>query len=411
MNEVVFGDRLLALSGTRRDALLRRIAEKQGFAVELAADARALLRRVRKCRPGIVVLDLTSPTVNPKQLLRSLAAEKPAPQVILIGGADQVQLARRCGLSVTAVPPHEEASDCGLERVLAGFGRVSSGDAVSELRGALARDELFLEYHPEFTCDDAEFIGFEALPRWRHPVLRGIAPDRLFWAAQEAGLTQALTDRVAGLAAAEAAAWREHGFEAGVAVNISSRDLDDVGMPERLARTCRGVGSDPRFMTIELSEDECAFATPQTRNVLAELQLRGFRLSLAEFSGNYASLLDLQRLPFSEVKIDRWLVQHAADDPSCRVMVEMAVAAAKKLGLRAVASGTESARTLQSLRRAGAKAAPGRISGQCKSAIEFAPSLRSLSGDDAIAVRGRTRNSAPGSLECLPEPGRSSRYH
>ncbi len=113
------------------------------------------------------------------------------------------------------------AADVGLYRAKArGRGRVEvhdpRGDAqrvthhvlATEMAAALAHGELFLEYQPLVTLADDTTRRVEALPRWRHPRLGLVPPDRLVELAQETGHTGALGRWVLTDACRTAARWR-----------------------------------------------------------------------------------------------------------------------------------------------------------------------------------------------------------
>ncbi|MEO1621485.1 MAG: diguanylate cyclase, partial [Cyanobacteria bacterium J06632_3] len=62
----------------------------------------------------------------------------------------------------------------------------------NELRHALSRQEIFLEYQPILTLKTEELSGFEALMRWRHADLGLISPGEFIPLAEEIGLINEL---------------------------------------------------------------------------------------------------------------------------------------------------------------------------------------------------------------------------
>ncbi len=64
-------------------------------------------------------------------------------------------------------------------------------------------------------------------------------------------------------------------------------------------------------------------------------------------------------MPFSEVKIDRSFVMQMTTNQGCRVIVEIVVDLARKLGLRSVAEGVEDAAALDALVEIGCDLAQG----------------------------------------------------
>ena len=96
----------------------------------------------------------------------------------------------------------------------------------------------------------------------------------------------------------------------------------------------------------------------QMMDVLTRLRLRGFKLSIDDFGTGYSSLVQLQKMPFSELKIDRSFVMPMMNNSGCKVIVEIVVHLARKLGLKSVAEG-EGEATLSSLIEIGCDMAQG----------------------------------------------------
>jgi EAL domain-containing protein (putative c-di-GMP-specific phosphodiesterase class I) len=94
-------------------------------------------------------------------------------------------------------------------------------------------------------------------------------------------------------------------------------------------------------------------------DVLTRLRLKGFKLSIDDFGTGFSSLVQLQNMPFSEVKIDRSFVIQMRDNEGCTAIVEIVIDLARKLGLRCVAEGVEDEATLHSLMVLGCDAAQG----------------------------------------------------
>jgi EAL domain-containing protein (putative c-di-GMP-specific phosphodiesterase class I) len=144
-----------------------------------------------------------------------------------------------------------------------------------------------------------------------------------------------------------------------VAVNISARDIEDLDLPERLEEHCRGGGIDPECMTLELTETGAMREAVQMMDVLTRLRLKGFKLAIDDFGTGYSSLAQLQKMPFSEIKIDRSFVMQMQTNEGCRVIVEIVIDLARKLGLVSVAEGVEEEAALHSLKEMGCDAVQG----------------------------------------------------
>src|SRR5204862_2100374 len=129
------------------------------------------------------------------------------------------------------------------------------------------------------------------------------------------------------------------GLVLNVAVNVSARDVESLDFPDRVERRCLDAGLDPEWMTIELTETSAMREAMQMMDVLTRLRLKGFKLSIDDFGTGYSSLVQLQRMAFSELKIDRSFVMQMTRNAGCRVIVEIVGDLAGQHGLVSFGEG------------------------------------------------------------------------
>lgn len=365
MGSDLFGDRLLLIDDEPAfGTIVKRVAQGCGFEVVVTEDAPAFTNAARLWHPTVIMLDLKIPGSDGIQLLRALAADKCPAHIVLSSGADAkvlesaMQLGRERGLNMGEVLQKPMRADNLRER-LCGLKRLPKLQLSTDLSRAIAGGELFLEFQPQLDCRSSRITGVEALVRWLHPTHGIVPPDQFVGLAEEMGLMGGLTDWVVSTAAAQAARWRAEQVALDVAVNISARDVEDLEFPDRLEQLCRDAGLDPAFMTVELTETSAMRPAVQMMDVLTRLRLKGFKLSIDDFGTGYSSLVQLQKMPFSEIKIDKSFVLRMASNHGCKVIVEIVIDLARKLGLTSVAEGVEDQMALDSLREMGCDAAQG----------------------------------------------------
>ena len=160
-------------------------------------------------------------------------------------------------------------------------------------------------------------------------------------------------------AAKQAAEWHTDNPGLEVAVNIAAKNVEDLGLPDRLHKHCRAAGIDCASITLELTETGAMREAVQMMDVLTRLRLKGFKLSIDDFGTGYSSLVQLQKLPFSEVKIDRSFVMQMMKNEGCMAIVEIVIDLARKLGLRSVAEGVDDEAALHALMMLGCDLAQG----------------------------------------------------
>src|SRR5690606_19129919 len=116
-------------------------------------------------------------------------------------------------------------------------GRTKYGaDAV---RVAIERDELELHYQPKVSVHDGDFVGVEALVRWRHPVDGLVFPDQFIGVAEENGLIDALTRAIVRASIRQARRWRDDGLSLRVAVNVSMDNLSALDFADFVVEAAR----------------------------------------------------------------------------------------------------------------------------------------------------------------------------
>jgi EAL domain-containing protein (putative c-di-GMP-specific phosphodiesterase class I) len=160
-------------------------------------------------------------------------------------------------------------------------------------------------------------------------------------------------------AAQQMTVWHRQSLPLEVAVNISAKNIRDNALPDRLAQLCRNNLANPNSMLLELNETSAMNDMAQMMDVLTRLRVRGFKLSIDDFGTGCSSLVHLQRMPFSDMKIDRSFVTQMTQSRDSATIVEIIIELAHKLGRRSVATGVENQATLDQLVKLGCGAAQG----------------------------------------------------
>ncbi len=213
---------------------------------------------------------------------------------------------------------------------------------LSELRRALQQGELRLFLQPKLRLADGALVGAEALLRWQHPQ-RGLVPPLHFIPfAEQTGFVRQLTLWLFEDCARRWPALQRSGLQR-LSLNLSTRDLMDAELPERLQRILQRHGVDPAGFCLEITESAIMDEPQRALAVLDTLAERGFKLSIDDFGTGYSSLAYLKRLPVHELKIDKSFVMGMAQDADDAKIVRSTIDLAHNLGLSVVAEGVESA--------------------------------------------------------------------
>ena len=222
----------------------------------------------------------------------------------------------------------------------------------NELRGALARGEMFLVYQPKMNVASGEISGVEALLRWRHPTMGLIPPGRFIGVAEETGLIVALGRWVIHTACAQNKAWQDAGLPPlRVAVNVSARQFRDKALADEVVEALRSTGLQAQYLELELTESMMMQNADEAVATVRRLKKVGVGLSIDDFGTGYSSLAYLKLFPIDYLKIDQSFVRDMLGDPTVAAIVRSVISLGHSLDFRVIAEGVETEGQLAYLRR------------------------------------------------------------
>lgn len=246
----------------------------------------------------------------------------------------------------------------------------SDGDSLrleTELRHALERNELRLEYQPQVSATSGELVGVEALLRWDHPRLGTVSPAQFVPLAEQIGLIVPIGSWVLKTACQQLALWRDSGLgEFTMSVNVSPRQLRDADFVDVVKSAVRDAALPPQWLELEVTEGEVMHHFEHDICQLAPLRQLGVRIAIDDFGTGYSSLARLQQLPIDRLKIDRSFIiglQHEGDSRPVAVSAAI-VTMGRALGLNLVAEGVENDEQLDILAAQGCDVIQGYLTGR-----------------------------------------------
>jgi EAL domain-containing protein (putative c-di-GMP-specific phosphodiesterase class I) len=230
-----------------------------------------------------------------------------------------------------------------------------------DLRGALERQEIYCDYQPIIATDGGRVVGAEALVRWAHPVQGIVAPDVLIPLAEHSGLINQIGRWVLVRACEDRHRWLEgptpSSFQ--VSVNVSARQLMTAGFSQVVEDVLRETATNPRRITLEVTESVFVHDVQRAQRVLGELRQLGVHLALDDFGTGYSSLGYLKQFPVDILKIDRLFIQDIDSDVESCLIVGAIVNLAHALHIIVVAEGIETAAQYNRVAAFGADACQG----------------------------------------------------
>jgi diguanylate cyclase len=230
---------------------------------------------------------------------------------------------------------------------------------VSELRRAIARDELVLHYQPKAAVRTSQVAAVEALVRWNHPERGLLYPDAFLPIAEQTGLIDSLTRWVLDAALGQLTQWDTTLDGIDVAINISARNVARADFADTVLAALRTSGVAADRLLLEITETAFLSDPERAGRSLRRLAAAGVRISLDDFGCGQTSLNYLSTLPLHEVKIDKSFVLDMLDDRSHAAIVRSVIDLAHNLGFEVVAEGVETEQILAELTMLGCDIAQG----------------------------------------------------
>ncbi|MFT4541706.1 MAG: EAL domain-containing protein (putative c-di-GMP-specific phosphodiesterase class I) [Planctomycetota bacterium] len=340
------------------------VAREQDFEVHYACNAHAFFAGLSSFRPDIVLMDLVLPGSDGVELMNGLADQGSQVSVLLMSGMDgrTLEAAERLGIERglsmcggLAKPFTPQVLRESLKRVVESHRSLDEED----VRRALANDEFVPFYQPKIELATGKVLGAEVLARWNHPIHGLLAPRYFVPLAERRGLITELTSWISQRAVDQLSIWRAKGMDMHLAINISAQDLRRRDYPDRWAAMLEKADIPPSSIILEVTESETMWSTVSTTEVLTRIRLQGLQLAIDDFGTGFSSLVLLQKLPFSEVKIDKSFVMESCLSRDANVITRSIVDLGHALGLRVTAEGIENAETWDLLRELGCDMAQG----------------------------------------------------
>jgi EAL domain-containing protein (putative c-di-GMP-specific phosphodiesterase class I)/CHASE2 domain-containing sensor protein len=212
---------------------------------------------------------------------------------------------------------------------------------LGELDAAMADGQLWNAYQPKLDIRTGRVVAVEALVRWTHPTRGPIGPDNFIPVIEQAGRARDITFHVLHQALDDALAWARAGHPIGVAVNVSATLLADHEFIEAVGRILESHELPTSRVTVEVTESAAMARPEQAIAALSSWRSLGIGISIDDYGTGQSSLGYLQKLPATELKIDKSFVQTIVTDSRNAIMVRSTVELAHQLGMKIVAEGIE----------------------------------------------------------------------
>ena len=406
------GDALLVAVTERIMGLVRQgdlVARLGGDEFAVLIDDDSQLSRARKMA-GRLVYELRAPYVfGDKHVVVTASVGIASARDAVSGAADLVRnadvamyMAKANGKSGFAI------FDPGMHEAMRERHELSV-----DLQRAVDLDQLGLLYQPIVDLASGGLVGVEGLVRWTHPTHGLIMPDRFIEIAEETGSILPIGRWVLRAACLEAARWIEEELvPAGtfVSVNVSAREIQQLGFVDGVKAVLGELGLDPTRLTLEITETALLKANPSTVATLHAVRALGVRTVIDDFGTGYFSLSHLRQFPVDALKIAKEFVQDTDEASKSSALAGAIVAMGRSLGIETIAEGIETVEQADRMRSLGCLLGQGFVFAVPMSEADLLARYR---GGEAInspateSATARGRASASSRRRATPQPAAS----
>jgi EAL domain-containing protein (putative c-di-GMP-specific phosphodiesterase class I)/GGDEF domain-containing protein len=240
-----------------------------------------------------------------------------------------------------------------------------------QLKNAIDNKTLTLEYQPKVYLKTDEVFGFEALVRWKDPILGSVSPEEFIPLVEETLLINPFTQWLLETSLNQMNEWEKQGLLVPVSINYSMKNFQNPMIYTTLTRLLELYDLPQNMLEIEVTETSVASSLTTIANALNQLREIGLRTAIDDFGTGQASQQYLLELPIDVIKIDKVFVQSMFHNPAAGAIVKNAVLLAHDLNLKVVAEGVETHKQYELLKEWGCDAGQGYLIG------------RSMTGPDA----------------------------
>lgn len=220
-----------------------------------------------------------------------------------------------------------------------------------DLRHAIERNELLVDYQPIVSLASGAIVGIEALARWQHPERGLVFPTEFIPLAEESSVITIIGEWLLRTACAQTRVWQEMGFgQLQLAVNVSANQFQCKDLADLVHDVLKDTGLAPQTLGVEITESIAMNSVKLGIDTLHILSNMGIRISIDDFGTGYSSLSYLKNLPLNTLKIDRSFIRGMTSSSEDTAIPRAIIAMAHGLKLKVIAEGVETEEQLAFLR-------------------------------------------------------------
>ena len=218
------------------------------------------------------------------------------------------------------------------------------------MREADLEEELYVVFQPIMNTQKECVESFEALARWKSPVMGDVSPDEFIRSAEQTGLIAKMSVVLLRKALQAASAWPE---DVKLSFNLSAVNLSSQSSVRDLIRQINASGFSANRLIFEITESAVMRDFDRVTTTLELIRNTGAKVALDDFGTGFSSLSYIQKLPLDRIKVDRSFINEIEHDIGTRRIVESIAVLCRNLDLGCVVEGVETSRQMDLIHRMG----------------------------------------------------------
>ena len=210
-----------------------------------------------------------------------------------------------------------------------------------KLNNAISNNEFIIYYQPIIDIKSMKVLNSEALIRWKQGD-KIIPPIEFIPIAKSIGEIVAIDNWMLENACNQCKKWQNLGTkDFSISVNTSYKQLKQVGFVELVVKLLKINSLLPRYLNLEITEDEAMEDPELIINILTELKALGIKISLDDFGTGYSSLSYVNMLPIDTIKIDKSLITNLENGSKNILIIKSIIGMAHSLNIKVITEGIE----------------------------------------------------------------------
>ena len=259
-------------------------------------------------------------------------------------------------------------------------------NSIEDVVRAAVKDKAFdVYYQPILNVAEGKFVSAEALVRLRRPDNENfISPEDFIPVAERCGLIHEIDDlvfeKVCSFIAKENLS--SYGIR-NVEVNLSGNEVVDRKTHARLIGKMEKYHIPPKFINFEITETAFINNDEAFKDNVQKLKEIGSTFSMDDFGSGYSNLLELLKMDYVMVKMDKEFIWNCLDPdkPENRRMLEYSIGFLKDFGLHVLAEGVETIEQAKTLTEKGVEYLQGFYYSRPLPETEYIEFLKAQKGD------------------------------